>query len=198
ESTTPLLKNLTKLIPDFRVAGGLVIWVQALYDDLTEAQAPAGMTHNEKGSDKWLTSATHVYHISCCKSGTFGAEIHPDLRAVADIEKDKVVTKAYYSAFQGTTELLDVLRGEKIQEAYFCGIASGTCVLASVLHSVEYKEEFKIFVVADCLGYRRITNHEEAIERMGKLEDVAIVGRDDMKLGGQEEMSGWGHTAEEA
>ena len=27
---------------------------------------------------EWLTRASYVYHISCCKPGTFGVGIHPD------------------------------------------------------------------------------------------------------------------------
>lgn len=178
ESTKPLIRNLSTLMPQFRSSGGQIIWVQAFYEDRTEA--PAGMTDHDKGTDDWLTSATHVYHISCCKAGTLGAEIHPDLWAVADVNKDKVVTKGFYSAFQGTAELLDVLRAEGVSDAYFCGIASGTCVLASVLDAVKLKDEFRTHVVVDCLGYRRLNNHEEALERMKQLADLEMVDSKDL------------------
>lgn len=178
ESTKPLVENLSALIPKFRAAGGTVVWVQAFYED--RAEAPAAMKEHEKGTDEWLTNATHVYHISCCKAGTFGSEIYSDLWDVADTSNDKVVTKGYYSAFKETTELRDVLREKGVTDAYFCGIASGTCVLATVLDAAKLNE-FDTHVVVDCLGFRRLNNHEEALERLERVPGTKLVDSKDLK-----------------
>ncbi|KAL2107892.1 hypothetical protein VUR80DRAFT_4519 [Thermomyces stellatus] len=178
ESTKPLVENLSALIPKFRAAGGTVIWVQAFYEDKTEA--PAEMKEHEKGTDEWLTNATHVHDTPCCKAGTFGSEIYPEFWEVADTSSDKVVSKGYYSAFKETTELLDALREKGITDAYFCGVASGTCVLASVLDAVKIKE-FRSHVVDDCLGFRRLNSHKEALERLARVPGLELVNSRDLK-----------------
>ena len=125
--------------------------------------------------------ATHVYHIACCKKDSFGSQIHPDLQIHADLKADAVVNKGLHSAFKGTTALLDQLKDRGITDAYFCGIVSRTCVLASVLDSVKHKKTFKTYVVTNCLGYRRLSNHDESIERMKKRPDVELVDSDDIE-----------------
>lgn len=179
QSTESLIKNLSTLIPQFRAYGGQIIRVNAIYEDRTEQAA--GMTGLVKGSDEWLTNATHVYHISCCKKDSFGSRVHPDIWVHADLESDVIVNKGFYSAFNGTAELLDQLTRKGVSDAYFCGIASGTCVLASVLDATKQKDKFNTHVVTDCLGHRRITNHEESIERMKKLPDVELVNSDNIE-----------------
>ena len=178
ESTRPLIDNLIQLIPRFRASGGQIIWVQALYEDL--AEEPESMKAFEKGTDGWLTNATHVYHVSCCKAGTFGSEIHPDLWACVDADNDKVVNKANYSAFKDNTQLLDVLREKGVTDAHFCGIASGTCVLATVLDAVNISG-LRNHVVVDCLGYRRLNNHEEALERLKQIPGLVLENSEDVE-----------------
>lgn len=179
QSTEPLVRNLSKLIPHFRAYGGQIIWVNAIYEDRTEQVVD--MTGIPKGSDKWLTNATHVYHISCCKKGSFGSRVHPDIWVHADLESDAVVNKGFYSAFNGTTALLDQLTKKGVSDAYFCGIASGTCVLASVLDAMKHKDKFNTHVVTDCLGYRRLKNHQESIERIKNLPHVELVNSDNIE-----------------
>lgn len=180
QSTEPLIENLSALIPQFRASRGQIIWVNAIYEDRTE-QPAKNLKDVTKGSDEWLTNATHVYEISCCKKDTFGSKVHPDLWVHADLEKDKVVEKGFYSAFKRATALLEQLEKKAISDAYFCGIASGTCVLASVLDAAKHKDKFNTHVVTDCLGYRRLSNHEESIERMKRLPDVELVDSDDVE-----------------
>jgi nicotinamidase-related amidase len=168
-----LLKNLKTLIPRFRKSGGHIIWVKAIYENRTEE--PLGMKDQSKGdgivgNNQWLTAATHVHPTPCCKAGSFGAEIYPEVFALADPE-DAVVTKGGYSAFNGSTALLGALREKDIKNVYFCGVASGTCVLATVIDAVKL-ENLKIHALPDCMGWRRYNTHEEAIRRMKELKVV--------------------------
>lgn len=160
-----LIKNLQTLVPQFRESGGHVIWVRAIYQNRTEE--PLGMKENTKGTDEWLMNATHVYHVPCCEAGTFGAEIDPEAWALAD-PRDTLVTKEWYSAFKETTALLDVLRAKNVGDVYFSGLASGTCVLASILDAIKLGE-FQVHAVPDCMGYRRYNTHEDAIQRLKDL-----------------------------
>lgn len=53
------------------------------------------MTGIAKGSEEWLTNATHVHHISCCKKNSFGSQVYTDLWLQADLETDAAVNKGF-------------------------------------------------------------------------------------------------------
>jgi len=131
------------------------------------------------GSNEWLTSATHVHPTPCCEAGSPGAEIYPDFLNLATPE-DKLITKGWYSAFNGSSELLQTLREKKVTNVYFCGVASGTCVLASVMDAVKLGE-WDVHVLQDCMGWRRYNTHEEAIRRYKELK-VDVVNCDQVKV----------------
>lgn len=160
-----LVKNLKGLVPRFRKSGGYVIWVKALYENRTEE--PAGMQAQEKGSNKWLIEATHVYPVPCCEPGTFGSEIYPEVWDLSDAQ-DVIVTKGGYSVFWESTVFLELLRAKNVTDVYFTGLASKTCVLATVLDAVKIKD-LKVYAVPDCMEWRRYNTHEEAIAIMKEL-----------------------------
>jgi nicotinamidase-related amidase len=167
ESVIASFKNL---IPRFREQGGQIIWVKATYENLTEE--PLKMAEQEKGtgsvaSNEWLINATHVYHVPCCEDGSFGGAFYPDIFMHAEGD-DAVLIKGAYSAFNGDTRLLETLREKGITNAWFCGVASGTCVLATVLDAVRMGE-VKVNVVPDCMGWRRKETHVEALRRLKEL-----------------------------
>lgn len=177
-----LITKLKFLIPRFRETGGHIIWVQAIYENRTEE--PAVMREYPRGdgivgNNEWLTRATHVFHVSCCEAGSFGAEIYPEVFALAD-PKDAIVTKGGYSAFNGTTALLDALRARNVTKAYFCGVASGTCVLATIIDAVQLGD-VRVHAIPDCMGWRRYNTHEEAIRRMKEL-GVHLVDSDKVTI----------------
>jgi nicotinamidase-related amidase len=177
-----LIRNLKALIPRFRETGGHVIWVKANYENRTEE--PAGMKEHPKGdgivgSNEWLTAATHVHPTPCCEAGSFGAEIYPEVFAFTDPE-GAVITKGWYSAFNGSTALLETLCEKDVASVYFCGVASGTCVLATVIDAVKLGEP-QVYVVPDCMGWRRYNTHEEAVRRFKQL-GVNLVNSDQIEI----------------
>ncbi|CZS96834.1 hypothetical protein WAI453_010183 [Rhynchosporium graminicola] len=166
-----LLNNLKTLIPRFRAGNGRIIWVQAIYAN-RESEPPI-MAAQEKGtgivgSNNWLISATHVFEVPCCEANTWGSNIHPELLKLAE-KGDEVVFKQGYSAYwNGNHSLSDVLKEKGITDAYFCGVASGTCVLATVIDSVA-RGEVQVHVLPDCMGWRRENTHHEAVKRFEEL-----------------------------
>ncbi|KUJ08887.1 Isochorismatase hydrolase [Mollisia scopiformis] len=177
-----LVKNLKNLIPQFRQSGGHVIWVQAIYKNRTEE--PARMKEQTKGNgilgnNEWLTVATHVFPTPCCEAGSFGAQIYPEVFTLAAPD-DAVVTKGGYSAFNESTALLEALRERKVTNVYFCGVASGTCVLATVLDAVKLGD-LQVHVVPDCMGWRRYNTHEAAIARFQELK-VNLINSSEVEL----------------
>jgi nicotinamidase-related amidase len=171
DACKPSLVNMLKaLISKFRQSGDHVMWVKAKYENRTEE--PPGMKAHSMGdgivgNNQWLTAATHVHPIPCCEAGTFGAKIYPELFALAE-PTDPVVTKGAYSAFNETTALLDALQERNVTDVYFCGVASGTCVLATVIDACKLGE-MRVHAVPDCMGWRRYNTHEEALRRMKDL-----------------------------
>ncbi|TVY24776.1 putative inactive nicotinamidase [Lachnellula hyalina] len=168
---TDLITNLTTLIPQFRKTGH-IIWIKAVYGERTEE--PSCMQEHPRGdgilgSNEWLAAATHVHPTPCCKAGSFGADIYPDVFALAEPE-DMVITKDSYSAFSGTSgfRFLDALRERNVTDVYFCGVASGTCVLATVVDAVMV-DGLQVHVVLNCMGWRRLNTHQEAIRRFKAL-----------------------------
>ncbi|KAL2069423.1 hypothetical protein VTL71DRAFT_14102 [Oculimacula yallundae] len=166
-----LLTNLKTLITRFRASGGRVIWVQAIYAN--RDTEPAIMAAQEKGTDivgsnNWLVCATHVFEVPCCEARTWGSNIYQELFALSK-KDDQVVFKQGYSAYwSGSTALSDVSREKGIKDAYFCGVASGTCVLATVLDTVK-SGEVAVHAVPDCMGWRREKTHHEAVRRFEEL-----------------------------
>ncbi|TVY32894.1 putative inactive nicotinamidase [Lachnellula subtilissima] len=169
---TYLITNLTTLIPQFRKTGH-IIWIKAIYEERTEE--PSCMQEYPKGdgilgSNEWLAAATHVHPTPCCEAGSFGAEIYPEVFALAEPE-DVVITKDSYSAFSGNSgfRFLEALRESNVTDVYFSGVASGTCVLATVVDAVRV-DDLQVHVVLNCMGWRRLNTHEEAIRRFKGLD----------------------------
>jgi len=165
-----LVANLKALIPRFRQEIGHVIWVKGEYEHRSEE--PARMREQPKGdgivaNNEWLTLATHVHPTPCCAAETFGSEFYPEVFALSEPE-DMVITKGWYSAFHEGTALLRALQESNVSEVYFCGVASGTCVLASVVDAVKLGD-LQVNVVPDCLGWRRHNTHIEALRRFDEL-----------------------------
>ncbi|KAH7410656.1 Isochorismatase-like protein [Cadophora sp. MPI-SDFR-AT-0126] len=166
-----LLTNLKSLIPRFRAKNGHIIWIQAIYSNRTSE--PAIMAAQVKGTDvigsnAWLVAATHVYHIPCCEAGTWGADIYPETLELARPD-DGVVVKQGYSAFWGGNRGLEAVLEERgVMDAYFCGVASGTCVLATICDTVARKR-VEVHAVTDCMGWRRENTHVEALRRFEEL-----------------------------
>ncbi|KAH7346273.1 Isochorismatase-like protein [Rhexocercosporidium sp. MPI-PUGE-AT-0058] len=173
-----LLSNLTTLIPRFRASGGHIIWVQAIYAN--RAVEPAIMAAQDKGdgivgNNAWLVAATHVFSIPCCEEKTWGSNIHPEIFALSEKE-DVIVIKHGYSAYWGGNKgLSDAFKEKGVEDAYFCGVASGTCVLATIVDTVR-RGEVRVHALPDCMGWRRENTHVEAVKRFEELGVDVVAG----------------------
>ena len=183
-SKCALLRNLRNLVPDFRTAKGKLVWVRSIYANTgTETPAPQhGQTElsSTPGSASHpRLSGTHNGKTQCCVAGSVNAEFHPDVAALITSE-DTIVTKGWYSAFKETS-LLDDLRLLQTKNVYFCGLLSNTCVLATILDAVCFKELETVHVISDCLGWKYDPSHQNALEKMIDLgvritEGATVIG----------------------
>ncbi|KAJ7582627.1 Isochorismatase-like protein [Mycena floridula] len=147
-----LLQNLVLIVPKFRQSGGKIIWIRSIYA-YTPSEPVRGLR------------TTHTGDTPCCEAGSWNSEFHPLVLSLQQ-ESDLIVLKSNYSAFEETV-LQQTLETFGITDVYFCGLLSGTCVLASVVDAVQMP--FKVFAISDCLGYRREQSHNYALGRMGDL-----------------------------
>ena len=102
-------------------------------------------------------------------AGTKGAEICDELLDVVDENRDLIVTKHHYSAFDQTS-LLTALRQNLVTEVYLCGCLTNVGVYSTAADAVQHG--LQVTVVEDCLGYRSEEKHEEAMRQMADIMGV--------------------------
>lgn len=110
----------------------------------------------------------------CCLKGSWGAEYPKGIQSLMD-EKDVQVTKTYYSGF-GSTSLLLTLRSRLITELYVCGCNTNLSVFATAMDAARYG--IHIILIEDCLGYRRLERHEDAIRQLVEIMGAHVVSSD--------------------
>ncbi|KIW27792.1 hypothetical protein, variant [Cladophialophora immunda] len=185
----PFLSNLLCLVDEFR-AKGQVIWAGTEYrqsrstissvtgshsiilkhhlqrQDLAEESNPLApspnpdVTHDREAFlAPLLTTTKH----RCCMPGSLGADYSEAIKAAIDPQRDLVMLKSHYSAFESTSLLMH-LRSHLITELYVCGSLSNVGVYATVLDAVCHGVQ--VTLVEDCLGYIDEACHIEAMRQM--------------------------------
>jgi len=153
--TPALLPNADRLMPRLRAfigearrAGARLVFTRVLHDETTD-------------SPVWTSRyAVRPYRRSICRTGTPGADYHPDFRPEAgDID----VVKHRYSAFVGTSLELR-LRALGIQTLVMTGTATNICVESTLRDA--FQRDLYIVLVDDCTG----TDSEEL--HQGTLANV--------------------------
>ena len=113
----------------------------------------------------------------CCLPNTFGVEVPETLASLMDDERDSLVTKTEYSAFQ-TKSLLLILRMKLITQLYLCGSLSNISVYATAQDAVRHGLE--VTIIEDCVGYRSVKCHEKAMRQMA--DGMGVNGIDYQEL----------------
>lgn len=93
----------------------------------------------------------------CFEVGTFGQEIH---ELVKPFDTDFIVTKMNPNSFQNT-ELLQLLKNNKIEKLIICGMMTHMCVASTTREAFEHG--FETFVVSDATATRELTLHGKTI-----------------------------------
>lgn len=148
--------RLTQAIPYFRKDGGIICWVCTDLDQ----------------------------EVKSHRAGINGAEICGELLDVVDKEKDLMVTKHHYSAFDQTA-LLEALRMNlAINHIYLCGSLTDVDIHSTAADAVRHG--LHVTIVEDCLGFRSVEEHEEAKRQMTEIMGVDGIECEEMimKSGG--------------
>ena len=91
------------------------------------------------------------------------AELCAEARNSLDSSQDIELVKSYYSAFKNG-KLVQLLRAKFVTEIYICGSLSNISVFATALDATQFG--YAITLVGDCLGYRSMERHAEALRRL--------------------------------
>ncbi|KAK8256126.1 hypothetical protein IWZ00DRAFT_151965 [Phyllosticta capitalensis] len=124
-----------------------------------------------------------------CQKGGYGAAF-ADAISTEIKPNDIVVTKRWYSALRGTNLLL-TLRARLITELFVCGCISNISVYATAAEAARHG--ITIYLIDDCIGYRKLDRHREAMKQMVEYMGAYLISFDDVMKrimpNGQGEMS---------
>ncbi|EOA91615.1 uncharacterized protein SETTUDRAFT_30141 [Exserohilum turcica Et28A] len=112
-----------------------------------------------------------------CVPKTHGAEFIDVVARQMELPADVITRTTNYSAFQGTN-LLMTLRARLVTELFICGCITNVSVLATVIDAARHG--IRIYVVEDCLGYRKENRHELALKRMEDFFDAYLVNSEEI------------------
>lgn len=102
----------------------------------------------------------------CFLPTTTGAHMHEIVHSLIDKSADILTNTSHYSAFNSTTLLL-TMRTKLVTDLYICGCLSNISVFATALDAA--KHGLNVTIISDCLGYRSLTRHEEAVKQLKEL-----------------------------
>ena len=167
-----ILSNLRLVLPSFRAQNGRVIWIKSDYSK-TESEPkylarPAGKEFEDIPMNDALLSNTHI-SFPMCIPGQTGAEFVDEIKVLVNEDNDQIICKTYFSAFTGTA-LVDRLKD--VQEVHICGLTTNRCVLATTTDA--FFHGYKVFLWADCLGYRSQQSHDAALEKIARWYATVI------------------------
>ncbi|KAK7550833.1 hypothetical protein BKA81DRAFT_347999 [Phyllosticta paracitricarpa] len=110
-----------------------------------------------------------------CLAGSHGAAFADDVSSEVR-PNDIIVTKRGYSALRGTTLLL-TLRTRLITELFVCGCISNISVYATAAEAARHG--ITIYLIDDCIGYRNLDRHQEAMKQMVEYMGAYLISVDD-------------------
>ncbi|KAF1989753.1 hypothetical protein K402DRAFT_371720 [Aulographum hederae CBS 113979] len=130
-----------------------------------QLEVPAPQKASQEEEDELFLSRTSKRE-PCCMKTTPGAGFAADIQDLIDADADTFCNMSHYSAFNQSA-LLMTLRTKLVTELYICGSLTNISVYATSRDAVRHG--FVINLVQDCLGYRKITRHQEALRQMTDL-----------------------------
>lgn len=152
-----VLNNAEKLLTAFRNKGNLVVHVRVGFSP----------DYREQPLNSPLFGAANKF--GAFKIGAFGDEFYD---ALTPIENEPQYYKHRVSAFYGTpVELL--LRNQKIEELYICGVATDLAVQAATRDA--HDRDFSVIVVEDCCGAANEDDHKNSLIPLAKIAKISTL-----------------------
>mmetsp|Transcript_14191 Transcript_14191/g.39021 ORF Transcript_14191/g.39021 Transcript_14191/m.39021 type:complete len:827 (-) Transcript_14191:142-2622(-) len=138
-----VLPGVAKAVADVRSAGGLIVWVRAVYGGWGHGGPPQPQ-HSKacRGglpSNSDFHAHTHTGSDACCARKSLGAELHPEAAALVH-PCDFVMEKRWYSAFT-ETPLTHMLEARGVDRVVLCGLVTNVCVQATAVDAFHLGHE---------------------------------------------------------
>jgi nicotinamidase-related amidase len=132
---------------------------------------------DEDSSDAYLSKPRKGQPPRFFVPGTSGAAFTDGVRPLVNEEKDLVLIKHHYSAFDATPLLLS-LRMRLVTHIYLCGCLSNVSIYSTAADAVRHG--FEVTVVEDCMGYRSEAKHLDAMRQMADMLGVSGVDSEEI------------------
>ncbi len=161
-----MVPRLQQLIDDAREAGVPVIFIRNVYNT----------KENWYLSDVWLEQAararkgSYVIHSVCAPDSWEG-----DFYKVRPTEKDVIVTKHRFSAFQDT-DLDLILRSRGIRTLIMTGISTNVCVESTTRDG--FFRDYYIVFTSDCTATYSQQDHEATLKNIRRYFGEVVTAGD--------------------
>lgn len=132
---------------------------------------------NDEDADAYLSKPRKGQTPKLFAPGTYGASLMDDVLPYVDRQKDMMIVKNHYSAFDATSLLLS-LRMKLVTHIYLCGLLSNVSIYSTAADAVRHG--FEVTVVEDCLGYRSHEKHLDAMRHMADMLGVSGIDTDEI------------------
>ncbi|HYE81748.1 MAG TPA: isochorismatase family cysteine hydrolase [Clostridia bacterium] len=120
-------------------------------------------THQENYLE---TQEGHNLPVAHCIEGTYGWELHKDIRQLAEDNHSSVYTKNTFGSSKLVEYLREVSMEEGIEEIELIGLCTDICVLSNALTIKTFLPEVTIRVDASCCAGVTPESHENSLNAM--------------------------------
>jgi nicotinamidase-related amidase/alkylated DNA repair dioxygenase AlkB len=133
------------------------------------------------GTEELFLTSAHGFERRC-GPGTTGVNFIPEIKGIME-PIDTTIVASHYSAVKGT-DLINSLRSRLASEVYMCGCVSNLSIYATIADMIGHG--FKLQVIEDCLGFRSLQDHDDALkillddEKMGLGSITSTVMQEDL------------------
>jgi nicotinamidase-related amidase len=143
--------------------------------DVQTKMVPAIAAHEEFVANvRWLIEAARKIGVPVAATEQYAKGLGPLVPSVRELMADGAIAqKKHFSAV--AEQCLAALPGADRPQVVVVGCEAHVCVLQTSLELMEDGKE--VYVVADCVGSRRTTDRDTALERM-RDEGVRVVTRE--------------------
>jgi len=186
---------------EVRSAGEIIPVINRLIDEFTDAGKTIVATmdwhpsnHGSFASNSGgnigeigdLHGMSQIWWPDHCVQGTFGAELHPQLKPVknkihkgTNPEVDSY--SGFYSASRDETDLDNFLKERSVDELYVVGLATDYCVKFTVMDALELG--YKVYLVADgCRGVNLSPGDSDLALKEMEMKGAVIINSQDINL----------------
>jgi len=128
-----------------------------------------GFDKNYHAQPKGSPLFGQVDQVRALEFGSFGTEFHEDLNVLSG---DCVIKKPRVSAFYGTA-LEAVLRSNKIEHLYLCGVSTSWAIQSAARDA--HDRDYRLTVIEDACAASCRDEHQMSIQMLSRIAEIVTV-----------------------